>query len=89
MAGDGARRRPTFDVGAGSLARLPRGEPHTFANKSDRPVRVFGVTTPAGLEEMFEEQAAYFAGLSGPPDEQRVAEIGARYGVTVVDPGLL
>ena len=38
---------------------------------------------------MFEEQAAYFAGLSRPPDEEVVAAIGARYGVTVVGPGLL
>ena len=77
------------EAGPGDLVWLPRGEPHTFANVGDSPVRVFGVTTPAGLEGMFEEQAAYFAGLSGPPDEEVVAAIGARYGVTVVGPGLL
>ena len=79
----------TFEAAAGHLVWLPRGEPHTFANVGDAPVRAFGVTTPAGLEGMFEEQAAYFAGLAGPPDEQAVAAIGARYGVTVVGPGLL
>ena len=79
----------TFEVGPGHLVWLPRGEPHTFANLGDSPVRVFGVTTPAGLEGMFEEQAAYFAGLTGPPDDTTVAAIGARYGVTVVGPGLL
>lgn len=77
------------EVRAGSLVWLPRGEPHAFANLSDEPVRVFGVVTPAGLEGMFAEQAEYFAGLSGPPDERRVAEIGARYGVTVIGPALL
>lgn len=79
----------TFEAGAGSLVWLPRGEPHTFANLSDSPVRVFGVTTPAGLEGMFEEQGRYFANLAGPPDERVISEIGARYGVTVVGPGLL
>lgn len=79
----------TFDVGPGSLAWLPRGEPHAFANLSERPVRVFGVITPAGLEGMFSEQAKYFATLTGPPDDQQLAEIAARYGVKFVGPGLL
>ncbi len=79
----------TFEAGPVYLVWLPRGEPYTFANLGDSPVRVFGVTTPAGLEGMFEEQAAYVAGLAGPPDEEAVAAIGARYGVTVVGPGLL
>ncbi len=78
-----------FEAGAGSLVWLPRNEPHTFANLSAAPVRVLGVTTPAGLEGMFREQAEYFSTLAGPPDEDRVAEIGRRYGVTVVGPGLL
>ena len=82
----GTRR---FEAGSGSLVWLPRNEPHTFANLSADPVRVLGVTTPAGLEGMFEEQALYFATLSGPPDEDRVADIGRRYGVTVVGRGLL
>ena len=50
---------------------------------------MFGVTTPAGLEGMFIEQAEYFAGLSGPPDEEIVASTGAKYGVSVIGPGLL
>lgn len=78
----------TFEAGPGTLVWLPRDEPHTFANLSPGPVRLVGVTTPAGLEGMFAEQAAYFASLTGPPDEERVAEIGARYGVRVVGPGL-
>ena len=77
-----------FDADAGSLVWLPREIPHTFANLSDAPVRVLGVTVPAGLEGMFEEQAAYFAGLTGPPDEDVVAAIGSKYGVTVVGPPL-
>jgi len=79
-----------LEAGPGTLVWLPRNEPHTFANLSrSTPVRVFGVTTPAGLEGMFEEQARYFAGLDGPPDEAEIADIGRRYGVSVVGRGLL
>lgn len=35
-----------------------------------------------------EDEAAYFASLSGPPDENVVDEIGARYGVRRVGPPL-
>lgn len=77
-----------FELGAGGFAWLPRRVPHAFANRSDDPVRVVGVIVPAGLEGMFTEQAAYFASLAGPPDEEAIAEIGARYGVTIVGPPL-
>ena len=44
--------------------------------------------SPAGIEAMFEEQAAYFASLQGPPDHSYLAELGARFGVSVVGPPL-
>ncbi len=78
----------TLEAGPGTLVWLPREVPHTFANLGDEPVWAFGTTTPAGLEGMFEEQAAYFASLSGPPDEAVIDEIGARYGVRRVGPPL-
>ena len=77
-----------FDAAAGSLVWLPREVPHTFANLSDSPVRVLGVTVPAGLEGMFQEQGSHFAQLTGPPDEEVIAAIGKKYGVTVVGPPL-
>ena len=74
---------------AGTVVWLPRGEPHTFANLSDEPVRTFGVITPAGLEGMFRETEEYAASLDGPPDLARMAEIAVRYGVTHLGPGLV
>ena len=79
----------TFEAGAGTLVWLPRGEPHTFANLADKPVEAFGVITPAGLEAMFRETEAYFADLVGAPDPATLSEIGGRYGVTALGPGLL
>ena len=74
---------------AGTVVWLPRGEPHTFANLSDAPVRTFGVITPAGLEGMFRETEEYVSSLDGPPDLARMAVIADRYGVTHLGPGLL
>jgi mannose-6-phosphate isomerase-like protein (cupin superfamily) len=79
----------TFEATAGTLVWLPRDEPHTFANLSAHRVRAFGVITPAGLEGMFRETEAYFASLAGPPDPQALSDIGGRYGVTALGPGLL
>ncbi|KRF34071.1 cupin domain-containing protein [Nocardioides sp. Soil805] len=77
-----------FEAGDGELVWLPREVPHTFANLGDEPVRAFGVTTPAGLEGMFAEQAEYFGSLQGPPDPDRVWQIGDRYGVRALGPPL-
>ncbi len=77
-----------FEASAGELVWLPRNVPHTFANLGDEPVWALGVTTPAGLEGMFEEQSEYFASLQGPPDPDQIGEIGARYGVSALGPPL-
>lgn len=77
-----------FDAGPGELVWLPREVPHTFANLGHEPVWAFGVTSPAGLEGMFAEQARYFATLTGPPDQDRIHEIGGRYGVRSLGPPL-
>ena len=77
-----------FDAGPGELVWLPREVPHTFANLGDDPAWALGVTTPAGLEGMFEEQAAYFASLEGEPDPDRIRDIGARYGLRALGPPL-
>jgi hypothetical protein len=77
-----------FEASAGELVWLPRQVPHTFANLGDEPVWAFGVTTPAGLEGMFEEQGEYFATRHGPPDPVRIGEISDRYGVRALGPPL-
>ena len=78
----------TFEAGPEALVWLPRGVPHTFANRGDEEAWIVGVTSPAGIEAMFEEQAAYFAALSGPPDREYLASLGARFGVTSLGPPL-
>jgi quercetin dioxygenase-like cupin family protein len=71
---------------AGCFAWVPRGVPHTFANVSDRPTRGLGLYVPAGIEEFFTAQGAYFATLQGPPDPDRLAAIWARHPGSIVGP---
>lgn len=74
-----------FEAGPESLVWLPRQVPHVFANLSTHEVRGVGVTTPAGLEGLFLEQAAYFDTLDGPPDPKVLMAMSERYGVFPVD----
>jgi quercetin dioxygenase-like cupin family protein len=74
------------ELGAGYFAWLPRQIPHTYANVSDSPVRLLGISVPGGMEEFFAEQSAYFAQLQGPPDLEQLAAIGARHGGRLAGP---
>jgi hypothetical protein len=85
-SGPDIRDLPRFEVPAGGIAWLGRGVPHTFANLTTSRVKVIGFMTPAGLEGMFEETAAYLGSLSSPPDPAHIARIGERYGVKSVGP---
>ena len=78
----------TFEAGPETLVWLPRDVPHTFANRGDEEAWVVGVTTPSALQAMFEEQIAYFSGLTGPPDQEYLTGLLARFGVTTLGPPL-
>jgi mannose-6-phosphate isomerase-like protein (cupin superfamily) len=70
-----------FDVGPESFLWMPRGAPHTFANLGDDEVWSIGLINPSGLEKFFDEVAEYVHSLSGPPDEEVILQINARYGI--------
>jgi hypothetical protein len=74
-----------FEAGPGCFVFMPRGVPHIFENLGEEEVRGIGLLNPAGLEDMFEEQAAYFDALDGPPDPLFFHELSARYGIHPVD----
>jgi mannose-6-phosphate isomerase-like protein (cupin superfamily) len=74
-----------YEVEPESFVFLPRGVPHAFANLSDEEVWTVGLLNPPGLEEMFREQAEYFATLQGPPDHAYLMELSARYEVYPVE----
>jgi mannose-6-phosphate isomerase-like protein (cupin superfamily) len=70
----------------GSFGWLPRGIPHTFANRSDEPARVLGIATPGGIEALLADNAEYFRNLTGPPDPERLKQIAQSHGGRLVGP---
>ena len=72
------------EVGAGGTAFMPRGLVHTFKNVGDQPSRMLIMTMPSGIEKFFERCAAEFAKPGGPPEMQRLFEIGAEHGIHFV-----
>ena len=72
-----------IDLSAGDLVSVPRGVAHTFANIEKEPARVINVMTPGGFDLVLEE----IAGLPpGPPDAEKLKEMGARHRVEFVGP---
>jgi mannose-6-phosphate isomerase-like protein (cupin superfamily) len=76
-AGDAMLRAST-----GGMAFGPRGTPHCFQNIGDTPGRLLVITTPSGLERLFEQ----FAALPGPVNSEALAAVGHANWVEFVGP---
>jgi mannose-6-phosphate isomerase-like protein (cupin superfamily) len=63
------------EASPGTYAMVPPGNVHTFSNPGDAPVRFLNIMAPGGLEAYLRE----VAGLGGPADPQRMAEIASKY----------
>ncbi|MBS1879238.1 MAG: cupin domain-containing protein [Actinobacteria bacterium] len=74
----------TETVGAGGVAFVPRGVPHTFANRSGRPAHSLVLVTPAGLERYFESLVDLLAASEGMPDPERLAALNEAHGTVVL-----
>lgn len=85
----------THELAEGFFIYLPRGVPHAFRIRGDRPARILAMTVPGGLLGLYDEVGVP-AGAMRPPvegegrtmaDEMgRWNEVGPRYGLTVVGP---
>ena len=65
---------------AGDLVRMPRGVPHGYFNKSDKPARALFWVSPAGkLEDLFRQ-------LDGMTDTDRVVQVSAEHDVDFMPP---
>ena len=65
---------------AGDLVRMPRGVPHGYFNKSDKPVRALFWVSPAGkLKELFDN-------LDNLEDVQKVVTLSAAHDVDFLPP---
>ena len=66
----------------GDLVFKPRGVPHAFWNAGDAPARALEIISPAGFERYFAEIAPLLPpNHTGPPDEQALGAVMARYGL--------
>lgn len=65
---------------AGDLVRMPKGVPHGYFNKSDRPARALFWVSPAGrLRSLFEK-------LHGLSDVDEVVRLSAQHDVNFLPP---
>jgi quercetin dioxygenase-like cupin family protein len=80
--------RAPHRVGPGGFFFGARGRRHAFRNVGDKPARVLIMSTPSvGLDRMFAELDA--ATAKGVRDLGKIAEITAKYGVTLDVPAAL
>ena len=71
-----------FRATPGTYVVKPRAVPHTLGTAGSEPARVQEIIAPAGFEEYFREVATVLS-AGGPPDLAEIAEIAARYGLTL------
>jgi mannose-6-phosphate isomerase-like protein (cupin superfamily) len=71
----------TLEAGPGDLVLKPRGQWHAFWNPGDEPTRMLEIISPAGFERYFAEIAPLMPPNSAEPDQERLGEIRARYGL--------
>jgi hypothetical protein len=78
--------------GPGSVFHIPEGIVENFEPTGDKPLRVLVTYAPGGIERFFAEagEVAKSRDLpppdESPPDLQRIAAIGARYGMQIQPP---
>ena len=65
------------DAPSGSFVLIPRGSPHSIANKTSQSVRWLTLISPAWVSDWIEEEAA---------DPDRQEEIYEKYGLEIVGP---
>jgi mannose-6-phosphate isomerase-like protein (cupin superfamily) len=67
-----------LQAGPGTFVCVPPGVVHTFANRSDAPVRFLNLNTPSGFEAYMRELGQALA--SGmPPTPEEIGRIASRY----------
>ncbi len=69
-----------FKAKAGDVVRMPRGVPHGYFNKSDKPARALFWVSPAGkLEDLFDK-------LHDLEDVEEVVKLSAQHDVDFLPP---
>jgi mannose-6-phosphate isomerase-like protein (cupin superfamily) len=69
-----------YEAGPGTVAFVPRGTPHTFANPGEEPARSFVLVTPGGFERYFEALIDLISETGGIPPEHELRDLGIAHG---------
>jgi quercetin dioxygenase-like cupin family protein len=85
-----------YELERGSFIYLPLGLPHAFRIRGTTPARFLAFTAPGGLMSLYDEvgipaREHRLPGTDGQPPEVELpkwAEVGPRYGLEVVGPGI-
>ena len=67
-----------IEAGPGSYAVVPPGHVHTFANRSEAPVRMLNLMAPGGFEQYLKEVATA-ATPGSPPDQALMTRVASQY----------
>ena len=86
----------TYELDDGRFIYLPRSVPHAFRIRGTSPTRLLAFTAPGGLMGLYDEvgipaRERRLPGEDGQPPEvelPRWAEVGPRYGLEVIGPGI-
>jgi mannose-6-phosphate isomerase-like protein (cupin superfamily) len=74
------------DAGTGTVAVIPRGTPHTFANPGGVPAHILVLITPGGFERYFEALIGAVRAAGGFPPPEELAALGVAHGSVPVEP---
>lgn len=75
----------SYDAPAGTLAMIPPGAPHTFANPSDEPLVLLNTFTPDLYVQYFRDLKEITPPGGAPPPAEAVAQVMDRYATEVAD----
>ena len=76
-----------WTAGPGTIAYLPKGRPHTWANLGEKHARLLVICQPGGFESFLSE--AGLRHLDPVRDAAELAELGERHGLRALGPNPL
>ncbi|KUL39364.1 cupin [Streptomyces sp. NRRL F-4489] len=71
---------------AGSVAFVPQGCPHAFANRTAEPARVLFAVSPSPQHELYFDRLAEIFAAPGPPDAEAIERLREEYDITQLTP---
>ncbi|MDN3296820.1 cupin domain-containing protein [Streptomyces ficellus] len=78
--------RRTVLATPGTVIVVPPGCPHAFANRTDRPAKMFFQASPPPDHERYFEELIEILDRPGPPDHAAISALRGRYDIEQITP---